>query len=272
MISGHRPISPWVNPVTRALREGQVCIGACSIGFASPPVAQVFATAGFSWYYVDMEHGRLDYEDLEHICNASKAAGIIPVAGPTSIDDHLVTRPLDSGAMGVVVPHVETAAETEQIVQWTRYPPIGARGLLPRGVFNAFERVDTGEWIEAQIREILVAVKVESTTGIENIDEIAAVPGLDAILIGPGDLSLSMGIPGQTDHPDVHDAILKMLQAVKRVGIAGGPHTGRNAKEIANWVEQGATFMAVTSDSSLLYEISAETVRETRELLGNRLL
>ena len=81
-----------------------------------------------------------------------------------------------------------------------------------------------------------------------------------------------MGIPGQTDHPDVHDAILKMLQAVKRVGIAGGPHTGRSAKEIANWVEQGATFMAVTSDSSLLYEISAETVRETRDLLDDRLL
>ena len=272
MTSTRQPISPWVNPVTRALREGRVCIGACSIGFAAPAVAQVFATAGFSWYYIDMEHGRLGYESLEHISNASKVAGIVPLAGPTSIDDHLVARPLDSGAMGVIVPHVETAEETEKIVQWTRYPPIGARGLLPRGVFNAFERVDTVEWIEAQNREVLVAVKVESATGIDNVDEIAAVPGLDAILIGPGDLSLSMGIPGQTDHPDVHDAISKMLGAVKRAGIAGGPHTGRSAKEIAGWVEQGATFMSVTSDSSLLYEISAATVEETRDLVGDRLL
>jgi 2-keto-3-deoxy-L-rhamnonate aldolase RhmA len=272
MSETHRAISPWVNPVTRALREGRVCIGACSIGFAGPAVAQVFSTAGFSWYYVDMEHGRLSYEGLEHISNASKAAGIVPVAGATSIADHLVVRPLDAGAMGVVVPHVETASEVEQIVQWTRYPPIGARGLLPRGVFNNFERVDTVEWIESQNQEVLVAVKVESAAGIDNIDEIASVPGLDAILIGPGDLSLSMGIPGQTGHPDVRDAISKMLRAVKRSGIVGGPHTGRNPKEIAEWVEQGATFMAVTTDSSLLYEISAATVGETKDLLGERLL
>ncbi len=265
-------ISPWVNPVTRALREGRVCIGAFSVAFGSPAVAQIFGRAGFHWFYMDMEHSRSSYEDIAQMSIAAKNSGIVPIAGPTSLADHLVGRTLDAGAMGVVAPHVETADETEQVVSWCRYPPVGTRGMLNRGIFNSFESTDAAEWIEAQNREVLVAVKVESGTGIDNIDEIASVPGLDAILIGPGDLSTSLGIPGQTTHPDIEDCVRKMLAAVKRHGIAGGPHLGRSPKDAARWADEGATFMSFTSDGGLLLEISSATVRETRELLGDRML
>ena len=265
-------ISPWINPVTRALRKGRVCIGAFTVAFGSPAVAQIFGRAGFHWLYMDMEHSRSSYEDIAQMSLAAKNSGIVPIAGPTSLADHLVARPLDAGAMGVVAPHVETADETERVVSWCRYPPVGARGMLNRGVFNSFESTDAGEWAEAQNREVLVAVKVESGIGIDNIDEIASVPGLDAILIGPGDLSTTLGIPGQTTHPDVEDCVRKMLAAVKRHGIAGGPHLGRSPKDAARWADEGATFMSFTSDGGLLLEISSSTVRETRELLGDRML
>ena len=265
-------ISPWVNPVTRALRQGKVCLGAFSVAFGCEAVAQIFGRAGFHWYYMDMEHGRSTYNEIAQMSIAAKLAGIVPIAGPTSLADHLVARPLDAGAMGVIAPHVETADETEQVVKWCRYPPVGARGMLNRGIFNGFESADAGEWAEAQNREVLVAVKVESGIGIDNIEEIASVPGLDAILIGPGDLSTTLGIPGKTTHPEVEACIDKMLAAVKRHRIAGGPHLGRSPKDAARWADRGATFMSFTSDGGMLLEIASSTVRETRELLGERLL
>ena len=269
--SARKVITHHVNPVTRALREGRVCIGALSISFACAPVAQTFAQAGFSWYYMDMEHSQLDYDDVREISYASKLAGIVPVAGPTSLSDHLIARPLDAGAMGVVAPHVETADQTLLVVNSSRYPPMGKRGLIPHGPPSNFEHADAAEWVEEQNREILVAVKVESGVGIDNVDEIASVPGLDAIIIGPGDLSATLGIPGQMDHPDLTHAIEKMLAATKRHGIAGGPHVS-TPEEAAYWVEKGATFMSLNYDGAMLLETSQQMVGELRGYLGSRML
>ncbi len=270
-VSGRDPISPWVNPVTRALRQGKVSIGSCSVAFPSAAAAQVFAVAGFSWHYVEMEHSQASYADIAHVCAASKLAGIVPIAGPTSLEDHLIARPLDAGAMGVVAPHVDSAEQAEQVVKWAKYPPIGKRGLIHLSDLTEFEMVDPAAWVESQNKEILAAVKVESGKGIDEIEAIAAVPGLDAILIGPGDLSATLGIPGQTSHPHVRDCIQRMLDAVKRHGIAGGPHVG-TPEEIADWSEKGATFMAYSFDAGMLLETAMEDYARTEALLGDRLL
>ncbi|MCY4107844.1 MAG: aldolase/citrate lyase family protein [Chloroflexi bacterium] len=269
--NARKVITHHVNPVTRALREGRVCIGALSISFPCAPVAQIYAQAGFSWYYMDMEHGQLSYDQVREISYASKLAGIVPVAGPTSLSDHLIARPLDAGAMGVVAPHVETADQTELVVNFSRYPPMGKRGLIAQGPPSNFEAANSAEWVEEQNREMLVAVKVESGTGIDNVDEIASVPGLDAIIIGPGDLSATLGIPGQTDHPDVIDCIERMLAATKRHGIAGGPHVSTPEKA-AHWVEKGATFMSLNFDGAMLLDTSQRVIEEVRGYLGSRML
>src|SRR5947209_5499952 len=130
MSERRQPISPWVNPVTRALRAGKVCIGACSISFPSPAVAQISGQAGFSFFYFDMEHSHRPIEEVAPISAAAKLAGIAPIAGPSGIADFLISRTLDNGAMGVVVPHVSTRAETELVVNACRYAPVGTRGLI----------------------------------------------------------------------------------------------------------------------------------------------
>ncbi len=259
------------NPVTRALREGRVCLGSLSLSFPGAAVAQIFARAGFSWYYLDMEHAQIDYEDVARLSLASKLAGIVPIAGPSSLADHLVARPLDAGAMGVLAPHVETPEQTEDVVRWARYPPVGARGLYYPGLHGGFEVPDAQEWIENQNREVLVAVKVESGRGIENIEEIASVPGLDAILIGPTDLSATLGIPGQTGHPEVIDAIERTLAAAKASGISAGPTVG-DAQEAARWVDKGATFLNFGFDGELLLRACTAHVSAARDLLGTKLL
>ena len=268
--SQRQPINPWVNPVTRALRTGRVCIGVLSVTFPGPALAQIAGQAGFSFLYFDMEHSGLTMSDVDPICTAAKLAGTVPIAGPSGIADFLISRTLDNGAMGVIAPHVSTRAETELVVNACRYAPVGTRGLITVGTHTGFEHPDAPSWIEAQNRELLVAVKVESAQGIENIEGIASVPGLDAILVGPGDLSATMGIPGEMDHPDLEQAIERTLAACRQNGIAGGPHVG-SAEAARMWADRGATFMTYGLDSVMLLEASQRAVVGLSGQLGERL-
>jgi len=265
-------ISPWLNPVTRALRDGNVVVGACAISFPGAVSAQIFARAGFSFYYFDMEHSALGIEAVAPIATAAKHAGIVPIAGPSGIADYLISRPLDNGAMGVIVPHVTTRAETELVVNACLYAPQGTRGLLNFGTLTDFEMADPARWVGTINGETLVAVKVEGEAGINNIDEIASVPGLTAILIGPGDLSASLGIPGAPlDHPRMKEAIEAMLAACARNGIAGGPHVSDPAA-LATWVERGARFFSYSFDGAMLLDGASQAVCHTRDAVGARLL
>ena len=265
------PISPWVNPVTRALRAGKVCVGACSISFPCPAVAQISGEAGFNFYYFDMEHSHLPIEEVAPICTASRLAGITPIAGPSGIADFLISRPLDNGALGVIVPHVATRAETELVVNACRYAPVGTRGLISFSHQSGFAPADEVEWVAAMNREVLVAVKVESARGIDNIEEIAATPGLDAILVGTGDLSATYGIPGQTNHPTIRQAVERTLAACERHHLAGGPHVG-SAEAAHEWATRGAQFMSLSFDGALLLGASRAAAQNARALLQERML
>ncbi len=265
------PLSPWRNPVTRALRDGNVVVGACAISFPGAATAQIFGRAGFSFYYFDMEHSSLSIDAVAPIATAAKHAGIVPIAGPSGIADYLVSRTLDNGAMGVIVPHVTTREETELVVRSALYAPDGARGLLNFGELTDFQMADPAEWVAAINRETLVAVKVEGATGIENIDAIARVPGLSAILIGPGDLSASLGIPGAPlDHPRMREAIEAMLAACARNHIAGGPHVS-SREDLGTWAERGARFFSFGFDGQLLLDASRHAVYAARDVVGERL-
>jgi 4-hydroxy-2-oxoheptanedioate aldolase len=266
------PISPWLNPVTRALRAGRVAVGACAISFPGAVSAQIFGRAGFSFYYFDMEHSSLSIDAVAPIATAAKLAGIVPIAGPSGIADFLVSRTLDNGAMGVIVPHVTSRAEAELVVAASLYAPDGSRGLLNFGALTDFEMADAAEWVTAINRETLVAVKVESEAGINNIEAIASVPGLSAILIGPGDLSASLGIPGAPlEHPRMVEAIEATVAACARNGIAGGPHVSTQA-DLATWVERGARFFSFSFDGALLLDGSRQAVCAAREVVGAQLL
>ncbi|MBI2939710.1 MAG: hypothetical protein HYY04_04665 [Chloroflexi bacterium] len=266
-----QPVSPWASPVRRALREGKVVVGALSISFPCPAVAQIYGQAGFSFIYFDMEHSGMPIQAVEPICTAAKLAGLVPLAGTTGIADFLISRPLDNGAMGVIAPHVGTREETELVVNASRYPPLGTRDVIDLGALNEFVEVDPADWLEVANRETLVAVKVESARGVDNVEEIAAVPGLDAILVGPTDLTASMGIVGQFDHPRYREAMERVLAACRRHGIAGGLNVA-TAEAVREWVDRGATFVSCGFDGPWLLETSRSLAERARHLLGDRML
>jgi len=268
--SGNRTINAHFNPIKHALREGKVCVGVAGLSFPCPASVQITANAGYSFYYFDMEHSGLSISAIEHICTAAKIAGITPIGGSSGIADYLISRLLDNGAMGVIAPHVNTQQETQIVVNACRYPPKGTRGFVGLGALTDYQTIDAVKWVEEMNEEILCAVKVESAQGVDNIERITDVSGLDAVIIGTADLSVSMGIPGQSHNPRFQKAIDTLLNVCSKKNIACGPHVN-NPEDLKYWADKGANFMTCSFDGQLLLEASKSIMETARKLLGNKM-
>ena len=180
------------NRALEQLRSGQLAIGVGLRQARTVDTAKAMLTAGFDWLFIDMEHNSMDIDTAVQISVAAQDAGISPIVRVPGYEHYHATRALDGGAQGVVVPHVDDPATAEQIALNCRYPPIGRRsitGALPQLGFETYPLKDATETIN---RETLVVVMLESPAAVDNAHQIAAIPGIDALLIGTNDLSLEM--------------------------------------------------------------------------------
>ena len=166
-------------------------------------VAYILAAAGMDFLMVDTEHSSVGVESLQNIIRATRAAGMVPLARVTDNQYPFIARILDMGAMGIMVPRVNTAEEARSVVQHAKYPPLGQRGFGARGVMTDYESVTVPEVINWVNENTLVIVQVESAEALAELDQTSRVPGIDVALIGPNDLSISLGIPGDFEHPQV---------------------------------------------------------------------
>ena len=185
------------NPALDKLRAGELSIGVGLRQARTVDVAKIMKTAGFDWLFIDMEHNSMDMDMAVQISVAAHETGITPIVRVPGYEHYHATRALDGGAQGIVVPHVDDAIIAAQIASNCRYPPIGHRsitGALPQLNFQTHTLKDATETIN---RETLIVVMLETPTAIDNAEEIASVPGIDALLIGTNDLTLEMGIPGE---------------------------------------------------------------------------
>jgi 2-keto-3-deoxy-L-rhamnonate aldolase RhmA len=242
------------NRVLEKLRAGQPTLG-CFMGLQSPNVAELLGHAGYDFLVVETEHNALDSAQVEHILMAIGGTEAVPLVRIPSADPVFIQRALDIGGMGVVVPLVRTAAEAEAIVRATRLPPAGTRSWGPlRASRYTF---DNRDYMDRANDNMLVALILETREAVENLESIAAVPGVDAIFLGPADLSLAYGVDFLTGpHPPVQAAIEKMLRVCRERGVACG--LGDTSVEaLLAWRERGCTFLVYGPDYALL----AGTVR-----------
>ena len=203
------------NRALEQLRSGQLAIGVGLRQARTVDTAKAMLTAGFDWLFIDMEHNSMDIDTAVQISVAAQDAGISPIVRVPGYEHYHATRALDGGAQGVGVPHVDDPATAEQIALNCRYPPIGRRsitGALPQLGFETYPLKDATETIN---RETLVVVMLESPAAVDNAHQIAAIPGIDALLIGTNDLSLEMGIPGELGHSDIVAAYDSVIAACK---------------------------------------------------------
>lgn len=245
------------NLVKRNLREGKVQLGCAFAQIRSPEVARILKAAGFHWAFLDAEHGNFDLETIQDICRVSSLIGFCPVVRVADLQYHLVARALDCGAEGIVFPRVESPELLEKAVSWTLFPPNGIRGFGLTTMAVNYENMTIPQ-IAAHVNENnMVVLQIETLRAFEMREELLAVDGVDVMMIGPADLSISLGVPGDFQNPKLVDAI----EGIKETCIRRGVIPGIQMRSLANarfWRERGMKFLGCGSETSFMMERAVE--------------
>jgi 2-dehydro-3-deoxyglucarate aldolase len=234
------------NKLRRSLLSRDVTLGGW-VQLGHPACGEIFARAGFDWVCVDLEHGAIDLETMTNIFRAVERFDCVPVARLPANDPIWIHRTLDAGAKGLIFPMIKTPDEAEAAVREAKYPPRGVRGF---GYSRAScHGMDFDTTIAEANDEIALVMQIEHKDAIEHLDAILEVDGVDGLFIGPLDLSGSMGITGQLDHPDMQAALQQYLRACERHKTAAGMHIVRpDEKSVRACLEQGYTLVALGLD------------------------
>jgi len=240
------------NKLRQALLERKMTLGAW-LQIGHPACGEIFARAGFDWVCVDIEHGAIDLESMTNIFRAMEVYDCVPVARLPINDPVWIHRSLDAGARALIIPMVKTAEEAESAVREAKYPPRGERGF---GYSRAnMHGMDFDECIASANDEIAMVMQIEHIDAIGNLDAILDVDGVDGLFIGPLDLSGSMGITGQMEHPKMVDALGRYRTACKKHNKSAGMHIVRpDANNIQHALDQGYTLIALGLDNVFLDE------------------
>jgi 4-hydroxy-2-oxoheptanedioate aldolase len=253
------------NLAKQKLKRGEVVYGTMVRMIRSPEVVPVMATAGWDYIIIDTEHCAFGSETLAELSLiASYEELTLMVRVPDKLY-HQLAQTLDYGAGGLVVPRVETADEAAAIVRSTKYFPLGERGASKTSIGARFPDCGTMDYLEWANRETLIVVQIESEQGVQNADAILSPEGIDAVMIGPFDLSQSLGIPGQMDNPLLQDACQEVIEACQRQGVAPGIHL-QSYEAAVRWVGAGMRFITYQYDTSFLRNCSKEALSRLREI------
>ncbi len=205
-----------INAAKARLRKNQLAVGIGIRLVRNVDVVKVMKAGGYDWLFLDLEHGIMSIETAAAICIAAQDSGIAPIVRVPYGELAMATRLLDGGALGIVIPHVDTAEEAREIADKLRYAPIGHRSVGGGQAAFDYAPMKMGDFIKKANDNTLIVVMIETPKAVRNAEAIAAVPGIDALLVGSSDLSVELGIPGDTGHQKIQDAVDKVVAACKK--------------------------------------------------------
>jgi 4-hydroxy-2-oxoheptanedioate aldolase len=240
------------NVAREKLEQGQLSLGVGVRISRSVEIAKAMAASGFDWLFLDMEHGVMSLEACAQIATAALDAGITPIARVPNGQYSIATRALDNGVLGIVVPHVDTAAEAREVVEKLKYPPVGHRSMGGVGPHYSLRSASVGDAARQVNAANLSVVMLETPTAIENAAEIAAVPGVDVLLIGTNDLCAEMGIHGDFGSDRVKDAYAKMIAACEKSNKFPGMAGIYNETIMQRYIGMGARFILSGQDQQFM--------------------
>jgi 2-keto-3-deoxy-L-rhamnonate aldolase RhmA len=234
------------------LRKGKRKVGTMLRLVRDPAIARIAKNAGLDFVMADMEHGSYSFETISDIFKVARAVGLGSFVRVPELSKGNVSRALDCGAVGVMVPMIESLEQAQMLVGWTKFAPLGKRGLGGSGVHTDYVGIGnrTPEFMAEANQETICIAQIESAGGVEAIEKIAAVVGLDALLIGPNDLSISLGCPGDLMNDKVQKAIGMVADAAEKNGKIFGMHAGDALLE--KWVPRNMTLVMNLLDIGFL--------------------
>lgn len=254
------------NRAKELLKQGKPTLGTWLCA-SSCLTTEAMSYVGFDWLVVDMEHSPHSYEAAENMIRTIERTDVTPLARVPWNDPVLIKKTLDRGAMGVVIPMVNSREEAESAVRSCMFPPLGVRGI-GGGRITRFD-LDDGEYMRKANENILVIIQIESEKAIADIDDILSVEGLGAAFIGPADLSASLGIFGQLDNPKFEDAAMKVLAAGNKHDVPVGMHLS-SPDMVGRRINQGFRFMALADDTEHMINGAKSAFLKVSEICGNK--
>lgn len=254
-----------VDRIKKKWANGEVCLGT-SVCFSDAAITELFGEAGFDFVWIDCEHGALTLEHAANHVRAARGAGIAPFLRVPS-GDPVVAKPwLELHPAAIIVPRINSAADAEQAVSSCRYPPRGIRGIgTTRG--TRFTGMDMADYLGRVDDELMVIIQIEHIDAVNDIDNVLDVPGIDAVVVGPADLSGTMGLTGQSTHPDVAAAIDKIFEAAVGKGIPMGQSCFHSVEATKHWLSKGASWLSLDADFAMLFKSSRTMIEEVRGLV-----
>ena len=247
--------------------NGELCLGVGLRQSRTVDIGKIMATSGYDWLFIDMEHNSMDVDIASQISVAAQDAGITPIVRVPDFAHHHATRVLDCGAMGIVFPHVENADIAKKLVSYCLYPPKGHRsmtGVLPQLDFKQNAIAEVASIIN---ENMLIVIMLESPEAIENVETIAAIDGVDVVLIGTNDLCMEMGIPGDYSNPKVKNAYIKVIEACKKYGKTPGMGGVYNEELMSEYIKMGMKFILSGSDLSFMMQSASQRSNKLRSFL-----
>jgi 4-hydroxy-2-oxoheptanedioate aldolase len=250
------------NDLKAALRGGAPAFGTCVIS-TSPKWPEAVQRAGLDFVFIDTEHMPIDRATLAWMCAAYRALNVAPVVRIPSPDPYAACMALDGGACGIVAPYVETAAQVEALRGAVKMRPI--KGAKMEGLLRGEDAgAALGDYLCKYNEEHLLIVNIESRAAVEALDDILAVPQVDALLIGPHDLSCSLGVPEQYTHPKFDEAVRTILSRARAARVGAGIHFFWGIEQVAGWFSSGLNFVIHSSDLVLFTQTLARDLRELK--------
>lgn len=262
---------PTVQPnvVKRKLKASECVYGTSLEDCLDPEIAVLLAAAGLDFFFVDTEHCPASPAQIQALCRAGRGAGIIPLVRVTQSEPELISRALDVGAMGVIVPRVHSAPQARSAVDVMKFPPLGHRGYGLRGIVNDFQVLSAKEGVESANRETLAVLMIESKEGIENVEEIAHTPQLDVLFVGPYDLTLSLDIIEEFENPIFLRALERIIAAATAAGVAVGLQSA-DMNLVLKARSMGARFLIYGSDTAILFGGYKDAVTRLKSIANDR--
>lgn len=255
--------------IRAALKLGQFVIGSF-FRLPSPDLVEIFGEAGFDFIIIDQEHGAVSIETTSNLVRACDLVGMAAIVRIPDNQPWLIQHALDVGALGVQVPQIGTVSDADRVVRASKFAPMGSRGVCRNVRAARYSARDRFDYMGESNRDTLVVVQIESKEGVENLGGILSVPGLDVVFLGPYDLSQSLGVPGQVDHPKVRGMMEQAVAACRLAGVAAGVYAD-SVEAVRHWVGMGVQYVAVGVDTALIYTLTHKMVSELRSAVPSQI-
>lgn len=252
------------NSARERLEAGELAVGIGLRQARTVDIAAAMKTCGFDWLFIDLEHNSMSLDTAVQISMAAAAVGIAPLVRIPAGRYDLATRVLDGGALGIVVPHIDTPDQAREAVRLLRYPPLGHRSIASPMPQFSFQPIPLAEATEAINKQVLIVAMLETPQAIQQAEEIAAVPGIDALHLGANDLCLELGIAGQFMHADIERAFATVIAACRKHGkwpAMGGIY---DEEGLARYVRMGIRMVLAGNDLNLLMMAGSARVAHVR--------